>query len=132
MADPITTLAATDKLSDSRADINANFVARHDWADAAAATDYSMLADDEAIYVDASAGIVKVTLLPTADARANQRVLIYAEDGTNVITIEVDDVATETIGVGASTSMTLTASEHFVELIRKGTGTAWYPLARRN
>jgi len=131
MTDPMTTLQATGKISDDRETINENFEARHDWADESQSADYQMLEGDEAIYVDASGATRKVTLLDTADARANQRVLIYAEDGTNTITIEVKNVGTETIGVGAATSMTLTADEHFVELIRKGTGTAWYPLARR-
>lgn len=132
MTSPITSLNPTDKVSDSRTVINANFEARHDFANVEVSADYSMLATDEGIYADASSGVLKVTLLATGSARANQRVLIYAEDGTNTITIEVDDTGTETIGVAAATSMTLTADEHFVELIRKGTGTAWLPLSRRN
>lgn len=132
MTSPLVTINATDTVSDSRADLNANFVARHDFADASVTTTYTMLAGDEAIYADSSAGAFTITLLPTASARANQRVLIYAEDGTSTITIQVDDVAAETIGTAAATSMTLTLDEHFVELIRKGTGTAWLPLARRN
>lgn len=132
MADPMTTLQATDNLEATRTALNANFTARQDLSDNEVAAAYTMLADDEAIYVDASGGAVTVTLLPTASARANQRVLVYALDATSTITIAVDDAGTETIGTGVATSMTLTAAEHFVELIRKGSGTAWLPLSRRN
>lgn len=105
MSTIITTIAATDRASESREDINQNFADRHSLdvtAVAFADTPYTVLDTDQLIVVNGAGGAITVQL-PTAASFVNRSLYVVAKSvaGGNVT---IDGDASETIN-GATTKV---------------------------
>lgn len=125
MADPITTIAGTDNGAQMRDAVNQNFEQRH-WRDVTDITDadspYTVLATDELIRADATAGAVTLALPAAADA--DGRVLwVEAVNVTSAITLDPDGA--ETIN-GAATKTIGTAGRVAVLFCDGVDWTAWH------
>jgi hypothetical protein len=110
-----TTLGATDRLSDSRGDLNANFAAGRLLSVRAEATAYTA-ADDDVILCDASGGAFSVTLPAVAGSTGHVYTIKKTDVSANAVTIDGD--ASETID--GATTLALSAQYDFATIICDG------------
>jgi len=125
MADPITTLNATDSLSGtSRADLNTNFTQRL-WMDrtATGTTPYTVAAGDE--FIEYTAAAASVIDLPSAASNDGRTLWVYAVSSSSANTITITPNLSDTVG-GAAT-LVLNGTDESVMLMSDGTSN-WYVL----
>jgi len=125
MSTIITTIAATDRASESRVVINQNFADRHSLditTVAFADTPYTVLSTDQLIVVNGAGGAITIQL-PTAASFVNRSLYILAKSvaGGNVT---IDGDSAETID-GASTKV-LSAAYSSCRIVSDGS--EWYSL----
>lgn len=125
MPDPITDWASSDNGTAVKDTFNQNFAQRH-WRDVTDidSTDspYTVVAGDELIRVDATAGAVTLDLPAAADA-SNRVIWVEAVNVTNTVTL--DPASAELIN-GAATK-TIGTAGRLVTLFCDGADwTAWY------
>lgn len=125
MTSQITTLGPTDKGSESRLAINDNFAARHSLDRTTithAASPYTVLASDQWIEADASAGAITI-LLPAVASSDNRSIYVTTKSvaGGNVT---IDGNASETIN--GSTTLVLSAQYAGKRLLCNSSG--WYAI----
>ncbi len=105
MADPITTLNATDSLpGQSLSDLNQNFTRRR-WLDrtATGTTPYTVLSTDECIlYTAAAASVIN---LPSASSFEGRELWIIAVAASSANTITVTPNGSDTVGDAASQAL---------------------------
>ena len=94
-----TTLAASDKLSDSRTTINNNFIAARKLTTVAKTATYTAAADD-IILCNAAGGAISINLPAVASSAGQVYTIKKTDSGGNAVT--VDGNASETID-GATT-----------------------------
>jgi len=122
MADPITTLNATDSLSGaSRADLNTNFEHRRWFHITSSGTTPYTIADADGIellnYTAAAASVVN--LPKCAAANEGREIVVYAASASSANTITVTPNSSDTVG-GAATQV-LNGSDEYIVLVSDGT-----------
>lgn len=125
MSTIIVTLAASDRASESRVDINENFANRHslditeiDDAD----SPYTVLDADQLVIADGSGGAITVALPPAADFENRSLYVVAKSVSGGNVTINPDGA--ETID-GASTKV-LSAAYSSCRIVSDGS--EWYSL----
>lgn len=119
MADPMQTIAATDKGADWRLKLNDNFDARHGRdSKAVTAATYSLVSTDELLRIDATSNAVTVNL-PAAATLSNRVFWLEVVNAANAITIDPSGAET----VDGSATKTLSVVNRLTVLFC--TGTAW-------
>lgn len=126
MADPITTIAASDIVSTSRTTLNTNFNQRL-WMDITTSADanYTVTSSTECLFISAVTTNRAVTL---PAGTGGQRLIVFCfgtASGTYTVTITPDGSET----IDGSASQVLNADTEFVEIMYDGTSN-WLILAK--